>query len=69
MWIVVIVEPYYPTVKHYDNEEDARKQYERYKGSGFVTHLAEVKEKEVNHEYMSSYARKYEKPKDLDVEW
>lgn len=66
MWIVVVVDNYYPSVFHFDNEEEARKSYEKERFMGHAVHLAEVKESKFDKEV---YEFDESKPETIDVEW
>lgn len=68
-WIVVIVDPYYPSVYHFDNEDEAKEAYETHAGSDFVTHLAEVKEQTISPDGMDLYEKNNRNIKALDVQW
>lgn len=69
LWIVVIVYTHYPSVLHFENEVEARKAYEKYKGEGFAVHLAKVHEHSVDEEHMKEYGKKFKEISDLDVKW
>lgn len=78
MYIVVIVDSYYPSVLHFNERIDAIEFYERNKKEGYVVHLAEVEVSHFDEEslpyiveegYEQSaeyFQRNLEK---LDVEW
>jgi len=66
MWIVVVVEPYYPSVFHFENEDEALKCFNKNKDNGKVTHLAEVKKCQFNHDLYEFDEKNMES---LDVEW
>ncbi|MBX0320268.1 hypothetical protein [Shouchella clausii] len=42
MWIVVVVDQYYPSVFHFDNEEEAKTSYLKKRSMGYAVHLAKV---------------------------
>lgn len=44
LWIVVVVDHYYPSVLHFTDENEARKEYERYNESETAVHLAKVED-------------------------
>lgn len=66
MWIVVVVEPYYPSIFHFNNEAEARVCYEKNKNDGKVTHLAVPIKSNYNEEL---YEFDVNDPETLDVEW
>jgi hypothetical protein len=66
MWLVVVVENYYPSVLHYDSEEEARESFERNKSEGYVTHIAKVSETYINPDEADGRASK---DNCWDVEW
>lgn len=48
MWIVVVVDQYYPSVMHYSDEEQAKESFNKNKSKGNVTHIAKVERYHVN---------------------
>lgn len=69
MWVVVVVEEYYPSVLHFDDEVEAKKAYEKYKGNQSIVHIAEVKDTAFYEESMKDYGMDKDKIKTWDVEW
>lgn len=70
MWIVVVVDNFYPSVYHFDNKEDAIRSYNKERSMGHIIHLAEVKDSKVNEDNFSidfDYGRNDIEA--LDVEW
>jgi len=68
MWIVVVVDNYYPSVFHFKDEEEARKSYEKERYMGHVVHLAEVKESKSNQDNIHNEFDE-NNIETLDVEW
>lgn len=66
MWIVVVLEHYYPSVFHFSNEKEAKECYERNKTCGFGAHLAWV---QASHLDKTVYEFDENKIDTLDVEW
>lgn len=66
MWIVVVAEPYYPSVFHFTNEDEARDCYNKNKENGKVTHFAEVVKSNFNHDLYEFDEKDMES---LDVDW
>ena len=66
MWIVVVVDHYYPSVFHFDNEDEAKESYEKERHMGFAVHLAKVEQSKFDKEV---YDFDENKPETLDVEW
>jgi hypothetical protein len=66
MWIVVVVEHYYPSVFHFDNKEEAFACYQRQVRYGHAVHLA----KTVYSKYDKDiYEFDESNIESLDVEW
>lgn len=50
MWLVVVLDDYYPSVIHYDNEKEAMESFEKNKSRGYATHIVKVLETYINKE-------------------
>lgn len=64
MWIVVIVDEFYPSVYHFKEQEEAKHFYGKVNNMkrGHVVHLAKVKESCVDKEELDERQK-------MDVEW
>lgn len=66
MWAVIIIDTYYPSLYHFETEEEARKCFEKHK-EDFNVHLAKVEETMIHEDELSSI-----KKNDIlsyDVDW
>lgn len=68
MWIVVVIETYYPSVLHFENEDLAKEAYEKHKNKKAVVHMAEVKSTTFNEE-LAETDMKEKYLKTWNVEW
>lgn len=66
MWIVVVADHYYPSVFHFDSEEEAIKSYKKERYMGFAVHLAKVEKSKFDKEV---FEFDVDNPETLDVEW
>lgn len=48
MWIVVVLDYYYPSVFHFEEELAALDLYNEYKEYGFLVHLARIESSTLN---------------------
>lgn len=78
MWIVVVVESYYPSVLHFKDRIEAIESYEKNKEQGYVTHLAKVETSHFEEESLPTLRGEEAEPavehfqnnaEKLDVEW
>ena len=76
MWIVVVVDAFYPSVLHFNNKEEAVESYEKNKEQGYVTHLAETIMSHYEEESLPSRVGEsksighfQKNVEELDVEW
>lgn len=70
MWIVVVVDSYYPSVFHFDDEVEAKKAYEKYKNHRIVTHFAKVEDYCFDEEITEDFSNiKLDDVKTWDVDW
>ncbi|POI16642.1 hypothetical protein C2145_11190 [Bacillus velezensis] len=69
MWIVIVVAHYYPSVFHFDNEEEARKCYEKNKEELYTGHAIHFVEVKASKYYKEQGKFGLDKAETLDVRW
>lgn len=69
MWIVVVVEHYYPSVFHFDNKDEALTCYKKNKDSGRMGHAVHLAKVEESNYCKEIYEFDENKIEALDVEW